>query len=368
MNVACRALVSVALVFAWLWSADWAVAQSYAGDELHLEQRLDQIEAQLARLRYCNPAGSCRGESCSPSAGGFANSYCSAEYRHCGGFYAGGALIFAKPHFKEAFQIAATNTGTGQQTLIPFSYDYDPTPEMWLGYDLPGGLGIRGRYWQFDQSAAEITRVSDGQTVYTANATTVIFPATIIADDAGEVLQSNDRLRTEIVDSEATLRMCIGRTELTGGAGLRYAHLTQSLSSTAVTGLGVPVGVLQWTRDFEGLGPVISVHLQRPLGDRGLAAFAKGSGSLLFGHKSLERTVVGDVSTPTAAPLLSLRDADEVVPMGELALGLQWTRPFGRSQLVVSGQYQGQLWAEAGAPTLGFLGFEGFGFQVELRL
>jgi len=379
---------------AQLAAASRSPAALSATSDAPVQHRLAALEAEIASLRSgmaggsgvipacawdecgsgdrasagCDAAGCGLARGCSSGDGSSLASCGGVSCRKAGGgLYGGAALIYAKPHFKEAFQISALNTATGLQTLIPFSYDYSATPEFWLGMERADGLGLRGRYWQFDQSGNGITRVSDGQTYYTANATTIIFPATIIANDAGEVLVSDDNLRTQVVDLEATLRMKVGRTEIVGGGGLRYAALTQSLTSTVLDAGGTMVGLLQWTRDFEGVGPCVSFDLRRPLGQSRFSAVAKVNAALLYGNKDLERTVVGDVTSPTAAPFLNLDGGDEVVGLGEVALGVQWRRPFRPGELVIGGIYQGQLWAEAGAPTLGFLGFEGFGFTAELR-
>jgi hypothetical protein len=371
--------LAVALVTAILLAAGQhhALGQAAQVEDDPVQQRLAALEQEVAALRAAAGAGSgvvhaasweSRGESNRGANGCSRLTSCSAaKCKSSAGIHGGAALIFAKPHFKEAFQISALNTGTGQQTLIPFSYDYGATPEFWLGMERADGLGVRGRYWQFDQGGTGITRISDGQTFYTANATTIIFPATIIANDPGEILRSDDNLKTQIIDFEATMRTQIGRMEIVGGGGLRYAALKQSLSSTVLDAGSNVIGLLQWTRDYEGLGPAVSIDLRRPIGNSGLSVVGKVNAALLFGHKDLNRTVVGDVTTPSAAPFLNLENADEVVGMGEVALGLQWRRMLRRSELVIGGMYQGQLWAEAGAPTLGFLGFEGFGLTAELR-
>ena len=54
-----------------------------------------------------------------------------------------------------------------------------------------------------------------------------------------------------------------------------------------------------------------------------------------------------------------------VLGIGEIELGVQWTRtlPNG-TDLLVRGTYEGQLWSDSGTPTLGYLGFEGFGAQI----
>jgi len=132
----------------------------------------------------------------------------------------------------------------------------------------------------------------------------------------------------------------------------------------AVTDNGVPQEMLSWTRRFEGVGPTVSVELRRPVGQCGLSLVAGGRGSLLFGHKNLTRLYLNpeDRATP---PLLRLHNADEVVGSGQLEIGAQWDRQLARGgSLFVRASYEGQLWADAGAPTLTFLGFEGFNLTL----
>jgi hypothetical protein len=130
---------------------------------------------------------------------------------------------------------------------------------------------------------------------------------------------------------------------------------------------GPPSAILQWEREFEGVGPSVYLDAKKRLGNTRLSGVVSGGGALLFGSKQLNRTVIGDQSPQPAAPFLNLQDADEVVGIGEISLGAEWeARMRGGRSFRVRGTYEGQLWAEAGAPTLGFLGFEGFGIQVEL--
>ena len=88
----------------------------------------------------------------------------------------------------------------------------------------------------------------------------------------------------------------------------------------------------------------------------------------MFGEKTLNRSVFNDQSPQPAAPFLTLREADEVVGVGEMGLGVEWAQNLAYgNKMRVRFSYEGQLWAESGAPTLGFLGFEGFGVQVDLN-
>ncbi len=285
-----------------------------------------------------------------------------------GGFYFGAAAVFAKPHFKEAFQHSATNLVTGLQTLVPFEYGYETTPRAWLGFKRSNGTGVRVTYWGFHGNGQTQTEVADGFNIYGAHAVSVIFPANIFAVNPGETLQSADSLNTQVFNYLGTYDTTVGSFEISGGVGLRNARLEQRLDSFVFDPAGVPIRQLSWQREFNGLGPAVSIDIKRRMGRTPFSAFTQAGGALLFGTKSLNRTVFGDQSPQPATPFLSLDDADEVVGVGEMNFGFEWSRtlPSGYD-LMIRGLYEGQLWAEAGAPTIGFLGFEGFGIQAELK-
>jgi len=64
-------------------------------------------------------------------------------------------------------------------------------------------------------------------------------------------------------------------------------------------------------------------------------------------------------------PVVSLDKASEVLGIGELELGLQWTRRLDNgTDVFLRGTYEGQLWSDSGTPTLGYLGFQGFGVAL----
>lgn len=319
------------------------------------ETRLAELERELQSLR-CQLLSHC--QECPTS-----------QSRRSGcHLYAGSGVVFTRPHFKESFQNSQINLTSGQQTLHPFSFDYDVTPKVWLGARTANGLGIHADYWQYHHSSNRAVAVADGSNIFASNATTVIFPATIVANDPGEVLVSDSSLETQIVTLMGTLSKTTQSIEMRAGVGLRYALLDQELATSVSDSLGIPQGLLSWSRRFEGLGPAADVEARRRLGESGFSLLAAGGGSLLFGSKTLHRLVLGDVGVPPAAPLLRLDDADEVVGVGNLNFGLEWAQEFcNRTEVSIQGRYDGQLWAEAGAPTLGFLGFEGFGLYVELR-
>jgi len=127
------------------------------------DSRITELEAELASLR----------QELQPVVG-YEETDCVECCDGSSGFYSGFALVFAKPHFKEAFQISVVNAATQQRTLEPFSYDYSPTPRVWLGYVGRNSLGIRANYWKYDQAGDSATYQTNGLTDFAgAHATTV---------------------------------------------------------------------------------------------------------------------------------------------------------------------------------------------------
>ncbi len=333
-----------------------------------LEYRIQDLESKLEVMQnqveatQINIANSCYTDQYQANIAGCEN----GTFRS--GFYAGAAAVWMKPHFKEAFELSRTDFTTGQQSLIPFGYDYDVTPRVFMGFRNSENTGVRVSYWSFDHQGRPSSYTSNGLDAYGAHIVSVIFPANIFAANFGESLNVQNRLETSTLNLHGTIEGTFNKGTYMAGAGIRYANLEQTYQATVLSQAGAPIADLSWERSFDGIGPSVVFDAARQLGCSKFSAVVNGGGALLFGQKTLQRTVFGDQSPQPAAPFLNLTDADEVVGIGEMSIGLEWATVTRRGQqLKVRGTYEGQLWAEAGAPTLGFLGFEGFGLQVEVR-
>lgn len=84
---------------------------------------------------------------------------------------------------------------------------------------------------------------------------------------------------------------------------------------------------------FSRFGPTVSAAVNQPLVG-GLFAVGNFRGSLLYGQKDLNRTVVGDM-TPAmvaGAPVVNLNNADEVVAAADLGSGLRYARQANNGQ------------------------------------
>jgi hypothetical protein len=269
--------------------------------------------------------------------------------------------MFAKPHFKEAFQATIVDQ-TGTLTMVPFSYDYDLAPRVWLGYATAGGLGVRAHYWQYDHAGDQFQ--SDRFTAAGTQAVTVVFPGVIQATPPDEVLTVDNGLDVEVLDLMGTLRLDIGKTSMTFGGGVAYVQMLQTFdASVADADSGAVLQQLIWQRGFEGVGPAASLEMRHPLGCTGLAFVGGFRGYLVYGNKDLDRAELGGIGG--GPPFVTMDKADEVLGIGEIELGVEWAAQFAcGSSLFVRGTYEGQLWSDIGAPTLGYLGFQAFSVAV----
>jgi hypothetical protein len=347
-----RVLAAISVVFTVGTSLGQQPVDPVPGDAT--EQRLMQMQQEIDSLH-------CRLD-CQATGGECLSDMCECPYDS--GWYGGAALVFAKPFYKESFQATSLSLLTGQMDLMGFNFDFDATPRAWLGYTRADGLGVRATFWQFDHSARPGVFVADGTTLYTAQAMTVIFPASIVAAAPGDTLSIANGLNVQTLDLEGTQNLRLGSFLMKGSGGLRYMSLVQD-SSAYVTNGGITTQQLYWSRTYRGIGPTVGFDLRRPLGSWGLEFVGAGRGALLYGEKNLSRQV--SPPSPPNPPSVELRNADDVVGGGELEIGAQWVRQIARGgQLYVRATYEGQLWSDAGAPTLTFLGFEGFGLTFGL--
>ena len=349
--------------------------QAVAQDSTDVNVRLAELQQEMAELRaeiespirqtsYTpTPYGFGCGEECTAGKNGSQNCSCSRNPV----FQIGAEFLFAKPHMKESFDSTVMNVVTGQQQLIPLSFDRDLAPRFWGQINTASGVGIRAKYWSFDDGFSS-SAVATPTTFPGATAVTVIFPAAISTMAPGDILNTSMSLDVDTLDIEGTKQMTMAGVYINGGVGLRHARMEQVVRDAVVRG-GNTIQSLAWHRSFNGIGPTVSGDVRYPLGQGGFSAVTNIRGSLLFGEKTISRTVVGDVTPPpnTTLPIVSLNDADEVSGIFELALGLEYSRNYGRfGDVFVRGMYEGQLWTAAGAPTLTFLGFDGFSIAIGL--
>lgn len=301
---------------------------------------------------------------------GFAT--CSPETIFCGSgrtpWSIGIEFTFLKPHFESnvAFTRRESNGGNQQSfTDVPFNFDTELAPRVWIESLQCQSLGIRAVYWQFDHSAP---RVSGSPP---ANGFGRIIPPDFGGIDLstsvpGAVYAAEADINAYSVDLEMTKNFDCGPWGWLASAGLRYGEAKQGYRSTLRNEAGAVQGNVNYSHSVKGIGPTISLRTQRPFTPQ-LALFGMTRGSLLFGDGESSLLAVEDQDQNNALTTRRNSSRDDILPIGEAQVGLQWMPPCqGMYHPYLHIALEGQLWQGAGNSSTedGNLGF--FGFNVAL--
>jgi hypothetical protein len=314
MKITVWAVVALILV---VFAPASLVGRVHAADE-ETTQRITELEQQLAALqaRLGNTGG------CQADVG------CQAPCA-TGGLYGGAELALLKPHLGSL----GGAIGDGSTVMLMPEFDYSASPRFWLGYEACNGVGIQATYWNFDQN-------------------------TSMPDPFGEGTTIGLGLEAQTLDLDATIRGCLGQTELQFFGGVRYGklHLNASLTDIPVDGgLGDPVGGAL-DAEFEGWGPTLGLNVRRPIGERGFALTGGLRGAWLYGE-----TRAGLSQTqPETRPLASLVAENHMMQVWEARIGIDWTRSLDcGTQLFARVGVEAQAWEWA---PVAFLIHEDIGF------
>ena len=192
----------------------------------------------------------------------------------------------------------------------PAEFDFEFTPRFEFGYVGAGGLGARGRYWFFDETAPSA---------------------------AGDSVS----IDTFCIDAEVFQQWApTCKTELEIAAGLRYVDFEQ-----VATNVGANSFVLG---SFDGLGGMLAVEGKRKC--RFGSFYARGRLSMLTGDASVENWTGG-------ALVASFLAAGHTTAQLELGLGFEVERRLG-DRVVATARfgYQWQQWSNLAVADTSFGG------------
>jgi len=248
---------------------------------------------------------------------------CNSCDNNCerGHFYGMWESVVVTPHFtrNDAFN------GDPNTTFTQLEWDMKYSPRFELGYLAAGDrLGFRMRYWHFDNDQSLTASSGDVEI--------------IISDDPEIDLQTdgnvdiNHELKLRVLDLEAMKR----NGGLLFSGGIRYARMDQNFRATDIDNF------VSSEHDFEGVGPTVALEGRHRLGNGSLTLFATGRGSVLFGESNWTASDAVDA-------LFRTNDGD-VLPIGELQLGVDWSRETRRGGLAfLRVALEGQYWISAGS-------------------
>jgi hypothetical protein len=292
-----------------------------------------------------------------------------------GRWYAGGGIYWMQPNFQTnpAFRTSTVGVAVAPVTAATvnrqrdFSYDAEIAPLFWLGYEGANGLGVRGRWFNFegDSNVAVSNTGADPALIVGTPSPLGVTP--IISSTAAVVLggvttgglgtlSAVSDLNLDVWDLEATKRFTPGQWNLLVAAGLRYAHMSQNYRAGGT--LTVPVTGeiltedLRASHNFNGLGPTLALESKRALGDSGLSFYGNARGSVLFGNgrQRANRSNIVTLGGVTLANVLEDNETsqDDVLSVGELEVGAEYGANAGRFRWFVQAGFVGQVWLGAG--------------------
>jgi len=219
---------------------------------------------------------------------------------YSGGWYGGAEATILQPFMSGAVSVFNLDPVSGslieQQYLTGVRYQ--------VGRANEAGLGIRGRYWSYDNVFAQAEPYTAAQ--------------------LGIDLQAAD------LEATVTQRVWKWDTVLAGGA--RYGKLgytsNASLGAFPVFGIG--------TATFEGVGPTVALEGRRRLGASAFSLYGNVRGSALFG-------TIANRSLFTSMPASKIEG--EVMGVAENQLGVAWDRVL-QNGLVVEARavWETQYW------------------------
>lgn len=322
-----------------------------------------------------------------------------------GSFVAGGGFYILQPRFHSNTALTSTSitttnidnitTSVTSITDSNFNYNMSIAPRWWVGYMSARGCGIRVRNWSFQQGqqafgTAGPTQVDNAVTTSTGISTQRPLGLGIDAfpGEGGlpEQVAVTSNLRLNVWDYEAVHLFQPGCWSVLCAGGVRYAFVGQSYSayrnttpgetSSSTSPLGGPgtiteaSSVLSSGHTFNGAGPTFGIEARRRLGCTCLSVYGGLRGSILFGRSiqraTLRSTTVGMLENEIPVNQVSIQNAtsgyvNDVLPVGELELGVDCTKDIGKATLFLQTGFVSQVWFDAGNASSrdGNLGFVG---------
>lgn len=287
--------------------------ETVSDDTAELEARVQRLEAELSQFRsptYSDPMRTLESQLRRQDSG-------------TGALFGDIEVTFLQPHIsgsQAAFGLGAVGR------LI--DGDFQTGMRYVLGYRNDSGVGVRGRFWQYDHSF-----------VYLPPFEPAVFG-----------------IRMDVADTEITLDQRLRHWDMQVAAGLRYGRLEYSNETPTLFGVG--------TATFEGVGPTFALSGRRTISNSGFSFFGNVRGSVL----------IGDIRNSALLPFMpAVRLEDEIMTVAENQLGVAWTHDLNRFvQLDVKTAWETQYWMNSSLSDDVYgigsnLGFTGPTLSVELR-
>jgi Legionella pneumophila major outer membrane protein precursor len=260
----------------------------------------------------------------------------------------GGGTYYVQPffHTNPAFLRTTGSFFSSATQQSDFRYNMQAAPIGFISYVSDSGLGIRGRYFQYDQGARENFTGDGSSKITSVPVSSPIFSVT--GGAPGDVLTFNSRLRVETWDLEGTYTFNSCRWNFLAAAGVRYANLFQSYGAIVTSvGAALPQAV-NTVGSFNGAGPTFALESKYRFGESGLAVYGTARGSVLFGSGRLTAGSTSNFGDNIVATSSFESRQSDILPIGEAEVGIEFGRSVGKIRVFAQTGFVGQVWFGGG--------------------
>jgi hypothetical protein len=276
---------------------------------------------------------------------------------------AGVELTFLHPHF-ESNVAAELLESDGNQNFTftdqEFAFDTKLAPRVWLDFTVPGNLGLRATWWEFDHDSDTFTASppANGFGRITPPVFGDVDLSTTVPDS---VYTATSQLFASTIDLEGTLGFNQGHWKWLAAAGVRFGEMEQTYIGSLTSAAGNQQGTINFRHQAQGVGPTAYFRAQRPFAC-GLALFGSARGALLFGESDSELNAVEDLDLDDQLTTRRVTTRDDILPNAEIQVGIQFTatqcgvwHPY--FHVALEGQYWGGVGnASSEDGSMGFFG------------
>jgi len=235
------------------------------------------------------------------------------------GLYLSGEVLFLQPTPGDKLDFAITDPGEALTTsgdVESVEYGNQPDTRIGVGYR-QGNVDARLTWLKIENdSSATAERSEDGFLF-----STLTHPA---QNDSAETAEADASLTYTTTDLEVGYSLAANdRLDLRLFTGLRFADTDQRLK-VAYDGVDFTDATLELDHSFAGFGPKLGADLRWQVG-AGFSLFSRATGALLMGDSrtTYEET---DNSGETIVAELKQRENDRIIPVAEMALGIDWSQ------------------------------------------
>jgi hypothetical protein len=257
----------------------------------------------------------------------------------------GGGVYYIQPVFETNPAFLST-TGVAGTTFLrqnDFSNTFDVAPLGFLSYTDASGWGLRGRWFSLESEGHSSAALDGGSFVSD--------PAGFLgASTPGSVLDANNHLRLNVGDVEATYIFNCGSWSLLSSAGARYAYMSQDYNLNIVEG-GIATSNVSAGHNFSGAGPTFSLEGRRQVWNPCWTAYGSMRASILFGTGRQHATAGG--TAVAGGPFDVVSHQTDVLPIGEIEIGGEYAKVWGRYRLFAQLGFVGQVWLGGGNASQG---------------